>query len=485
MSLVIGLTCALLATLLQQWARRYLKVTQSRYNPHKRARIRAFFAEGIEKGLLPWAVEILPALLHISLFLFFSGPVVFLCNVNMTISNLVSSWAGICAALYGCITLMPIFRHDSPYHTPLSLPAWHIAAGIPYILFRALRRLTQLDYFGYGIYQRFLSLQESYRVFLVQGMRKTAEETALNSSSDIDTRAFMWTFDSLDDDHELERFFSGLPSLRSSKVVDDLVTSLASEQQWKIHEAITGLLARTFSSDLLLAPVKKRRALICAKAVYPGHIPGAFHVLDLILSEYQYCGPVATGIVNILRGWGNVTGADNALYVQAINSMAVARVQPRDDAWYILATKELGVTEAVLRTYAAHGDSLSLAILIHVVRQQFIHFKEVPWPTYNFSSVLAAASTFDIQDTSPELQNNFCALWNQIVRHVQKHNDPSMTFYTLRKIRNVYLALHQGTDCAPTKFSPFTDEYDDILREPSSYPLCNIPSHHLHSTSHT
>ncbi|KAH9035985.1 hypothetical protein EDB83DRAFT_2677963 [Lactarius deliciosus] len=37
MSLVISLTCALLATLLQQWARRYLKVTQSRYSPHKRA----------------------------------------------------------------------------------------------------------------------------------------------------------------------------------------------------------------------------------------------------------------------------------------------------------------------------------------------------------------------------------------------------------------------------------------------------------------
>jgi hypothetical protein len=53
MSLVISLTCALLATLLQQWARRYLKITQPRYSPHKRARIRAFFAEGVEKCLLP------------------------------------------------------------------------------------------------------------------------------------------------------------------------------------------------------------------------------------------------------------------------------------------------------------------------------------------------------------------------------------------------------------------------------------------------
>ncbi|KAN0140515.1 hypothetical protein V8E53_001724, partial [Lactarius tabidus] len=124
LSLVISLTCALLATLLQQWARRYLKITQSRYSPHKRARIRAFFAEGVEKCLLPWAVDTLPTLLHISLFLFFAGLVVFLCNVNLTIFKLVLSWVGLCTALYGCITCMPIIRHDSPYYTPLSLPVW-------------------------------------------------------------------------------------------------------------------------------------------------------------------------------------------------------------------------------------------------------------------------------------------------------------------------------------------------------------------------
>ncbi|KAH9053597.1 hypothetical protein EDB87DRAFT_1539636, partial [Lactarius vividus] len=119
LSLVISLTCALLATLLQQWARRYLKVTQSRYSPHKRARIRAFFAEGVEKFLLPRTVEILPTLLHISLFLFFAGLVVFLCNVHITIFKLVLSWVGICTALYGCFTFMPIFRDDSPYYTSL------------------------------------------------------------------------------------------------------------------------------------------------------------------------------------------------------------------------------------------------------------------------------------------------------------------------------------------------------------------------------
>ncbi len=144
MSLVISLTCALLATLLQQWARRYLKVTQSRYSPHKRARIRAFFAEGVDKFLLPWAVETLPALLHISLFLFFAGLVVFLCNVNITIFKLVLSWVGVCTALYGCVTFMPIFRHDSPYYTSLSSSVWLIVFGIAHVVAQVLQRS------GYG-----------------------------------------------------------------------------------------------------------------------------------------------------------------------------------------------------------------------------------------------------------------------------------------------------------------------------------------------
>ncbi|KAH9063891.1 hypothetical protein EDB87DRAFT_1531068, partial [Lactarius vividus] len=81
-SLVISISRALLATLLQQWARRYLKVTQPRYSLRKRARIRAFFAEGVDTFLLPWAVEALPTLLHYSLFLLFTGISVFLWSVN-------------------------------------------------------------------------------------------------------------------------------------------------------------------------------------------------------------------------------------------------------------------------------------------------------------------------------------------------------------------------------------------------------------------
>ncbi|KAI0260849.1 hypothetical protein BC834DRAFT_960384, partial [Gloeopeniophorella convolvens] len=78
LSLIISLTCALLATLLQQWARRYLRLTRPANVPHKRARIRNYLKEGVDKFYLPSVVEALPGLLHASVFLFFAGLSVFL-----------------------------------------------------------------------------------------------------------------------------------------------------------------------------------------------------------------------------------------------------------------------------------------------------------------------------------------------------------------------------------------------------------------------
>ena len=89
---MISLTCALLATLLQQWARRYLRVTSPRYSPRKRARIRTFFAEGVKRLHLPWTVEALTTLLHIALFLFFAGLAVFLFGVHPTVFKVAIIW---------------------------------------------------------------------------------------------------------------------------------------------------------------------------------------------------------------------------------------------------------------------------------------------------------------------------------------------------------------------------------------------------------
>ncbi|KAI9439503.1 hypothetical protein H4582DRAFT_1797974, partial [Lactarius indigo] len=119
LSLTLSLTCALLATLMQQWVRRYLQVSQRWYGPYKRARIRTFFAEGVERFGLPRAVEALPALLRASVFLFFAGLVDFLVNINHRVAIALISAVAMGASAYFLCTALPLMYPNSPYQTPL------------------------------------------------------------------------------------------------------------------------------------------------------------------------------------------------------------------------------------------------------------------------------------------------------------------------------------------------------------------------------
>ena len=204
-------------------------------------------------------------------------------------------------------------------------------------------------------------------------------------------------------------------------------------------------------------------------------------ILDLILSEYQHSGPVAIGIAKALRGRGSNMDEFKIVYARLTICKVIATSLPHDDSWYNLVSNELGIPETSLRDYAAHGDRLSLVILIHFVRLQFIHFREsTSLQRYRFSFVLARASNFDVRDTSPELQHKFCALWNQIVNKVQVSGDREMAHCILSPIRDVYLALHQGNDSAPAQSA--SAGYSVL--ESSSYPVCKVPHHHSDSTPH-
>ena len=141
-----------------------------------------------------------------------------------------------------------------------------------------------------------------------------------------------------------------------------------------------------------------------------------------------------------------------------------------DDRWTALTRDHLGVQEDVLRNYLKHGDSLLLANLIrftrHADRSELFAL-----------DVVERLAKFDICNTLPELQHEFCAMWNQVVREVQSGDADVNTVCILIGIRHHYIALHRGTGAAPTAFSEDTPWYDNILWQLSSYPQCNLPSH--------
>ncbi|KAI9434960.1 hypothetical protein H4582DRAFT_1762250, partial [Lactarius indigo] len=118
LSLVLSLTCALIATLLQQWARRYLQMIQRNHAPHVGAHIREYFSRGAHRFRIFGLVEALPFLILISVLLFFAGLVVFALPTNHTVAYITLAIVAICLILYIALTLMPLIFHDCPYYTP-------------------------------------------------------------------------------------------------------------------------------------------------------------------------------------------------------------------------------------------------------------------------------------------------------------------------------------------------------------------------------
>ena len=482
LSLVISLTCALLATLQQRWARRYLKITQRRHHPRSRARIRAFFAEGVDKLRLTQAVEALPALLHLSLFLFFAGLVVFLFHTDFTVFKFVALWIGASTFLYACVTFMPIFRYDSPYTTPLSSLAWSIYTGLLCLVFRFLRWLTAFNYFSRATWDSFRTFRNYYYGLFSYSMEKAAEEFALELPSDIDGRALLRTLEALDGDDEIETFFSGIPGFCSSVVDSYPQNVFKGPDGEKMSEALVGFMYRTLSSNQISEAVKQRRIEICHKAIDTASLPISRRTFDRVL--YQDW----SGLLNFVEFGLFLQGIHHSdpfsdYYSRCVVSVIVATVKEHDVRWVELTMRQLGVSESVLQDYLGHGDSILLANCTHICRRTIRSYSKYRWERdiHSQSKTLEVVSGFNAQRILPELRNDFCSLWNEIVESAHNYENRHIAISILKNIRQVYDCLHHTTSLNEL----FTSTDDDIeLLYPSSYPFCNIPGHRSDSEPH-
>lgn len=488
LSLVMSLTCALLATSLQQWARRYLWVTQPRCGPHRRSRVRSFFAEGVDKLHLPWAVETLPVLLHGSLFLFFSGLVVFLFNIHHTVFTIVLWWVGLLTGLYICITLMPIFRRDSPYYTPLSRSVWFLATSFVYILFKFLCWHQIFYRYSSETWVRLVGLKCLYLRRLSTGLVKAAEETARGLGSGIDGRALLWMFESLDEDHDLERFFAAIPGFCNSKVVVDPLNTFTKPNDKRLSAALIGFMDRTLSSNLISDSIKQRRVVICRAAVDVTSLSASQQILDRALHGTwdKLFNSIDFGFS--AKSWCNESDPRLAFCAKCVVSHVLSRVQERDERWLRLAIDQFGVSRSVLQRLVVHGDSILLANLTFITREICsYHWNHGGWPAFYGVSLptLEAISKFKPQRALilPELQHGFCDLWNQLVLTARNHKDlhyRGTTAGMLKRIRKIYIALHEVPSNTRMPFFTSTDDDDDddaTLNQESSYPLCDSHSH--------
>ena len=464
----MSVSCALWATSLHQWARRYLRRSQpSRCNPEKRARMRAFYAEGVGNMHIPWAVEGLPTLLHLSLFLFFGGVAVFLFNVNREVFSYVICWIGLFCLVYGMITLLPLIRQDSPYNSPLSTPAWFLFATTRYIFimifimiyslviavglvitlcFSCFRLCICLDdcigRFEDWVLTRIGDFGKHCR-WMLKGVEMAAEEAVSKRLSRIDVSILDWTITSLDDDDSVKNFFEAIPGFLNSELVKHLEGYFPEELSAKYSDALDRFLDRTWSSNLVDDAEKLVRV------------------------------DIATNAISLTRHFAiSFANWDKAPEVTV--ARILLSVRERDDRWITLAARVFDLPEQDLQGNIDIGDdSVLLAALIRLIRPPLR-------PSYSSWKGLEELSELDIHNTLPGLQHGFCTVWNEIVQETRKR--PSIArVHLLKTIRQLYITLHQGTDAAPTAFSASTDRDSKMLWRPSSYPLCNLATHRPHS----
>ena len=383
---------------------------------------------------------------------FFRGIRLYCRWVLPTTMTMYATWA---------LTLMPTFRHDSPYSAPLSSSAWYLCTGIQFTVFRFLFWIADRCNFKFSTWKRANDLRRSYEEQTLRGMEKEFEETARKVPSEIDGRALMWTYASLDEDHELEQFFSGVPAFCSSDVVDNPQSSLDSLKSFTVTWALRGHLERTWSSNLVSETIKIRRLAISIKAIDAAHLSeAAFEILDVLFDRR----PALFRSVELghsLIGWGNIDDRKTTLFAQGIIACIIANASQRDERWFSLTIHHLGIPEHVPRGLLNHDSSVLLANLIHFTSQFIRNFRKAGWGEAHLTFILPRlGSNYNVQNTLPGVQHDFCRLWNETVQQRDARDHPVFS-YILRTIRPIYVALHR----------------DSIPND--QYQLCSNPSHRI------
>ena len=436
---------------MQQWVRRYLQVSQRWYAPYKRARIRTFFAEGVERFGLPRAVEALPALLHASVFLFFAGLIDFLLNINHKVAISLLSAVAMGASSYFLCTALPLVYPNSPYQTPLTTMLWVLQQVTLIGTLELMRRLVKFVYEHTGLvvwklYGRLIFLRSNHSRRFAQGFSRSREAIALGQPTSMDARALGWTLDALDEDHELEQFVAAIPGYYRSSTVRPPVVAL---QHLTHHDGLDSPLeARildllcprgTAPSEPPTSVLEQHRRVACLEALYclPGvvtrHLRAAAFEPTLFASDPIFASSEAWTVAASMR---NDTNRDIALAAHCVASVLVvawrhgysASPGPPGGSVGALA-RHLGVPEGVALAWLRSGDSVMLANFILLVENMLDDLREcdaedrVPVgvnilnasPRHQLIHVtLGLVNKFSAAWAASELQATFSTLWTRV-----------------------------------------------------------------------
>jgi hypothetical protein len=307
-------------------------------------------------------------------------------------------------------------------------------------------------------------------------MVKTAEQLARQLGSEIGYESLVWMFDS----------FEGVCGLCNSKDLPNAELDVIKRHEKKFSSALIDFMNRTLSSNLISEAVKRRRINICANVLSVTSLLGPWSVLHrVLLGDWQkFLGCIEFGL--FVKNWKSITHIVTLFYAECVAAVTISSVPDRDDRWLQLASGPLDASKRyLLHNPSTNYDNILFANVISMVRQTIQTYSGSP--ERHRSHILGASTKtleslrkLDISKTLPELQHEFCAVWNQLVGLAQNDKREYIVCVaktTLKNIRKLYIMLHKGTSAYPTAFSGATEDADPVLDDPNSYCRCSLAGH--------
>ncbi|KAI0298293.1 hypothetical protein BC826DRAFT_999063 [Russula brevipes] len=259
LSLALSITCALGATLIQEWIQEYLHYSQSHHIPSTRARIRAYLFDGL-------MIRALPLLLHVAVLLFGAGLITYLFPLNDLVAYTALVVYSTVGALYLLLTISPLISLSSPFKTPISNFLWRSVQ---------LYRLTGLHiaqmtttFSQFRLPKLISACRERYR----GGIERALEQDLETRHPNTDAHSLRWAILSMQSDNALESFIAAIPQFLDSErhsYPQYTIGQLLEDRDVRLGWSIGRLLQTCASASCALEPhVRKGRAIACMRATW-------------------------------------------------------------------------------------------------------------------------------------------------------------------------------------------------------------------------
>jgi hypothetical protein len=311
LSLVIAIVSAFYVMLVQQWIRRYNQTLAELASDQERVRSCLFI--GTQKYKMSHAIGLIPLPLHISVFLFFSGLIVFLFTISHVMAVVLTVAVVIVGVLYAALTILPTTDNVCPYFTPLSDLWWYLhhtiltaaATGSHLVVERFRNRLGpdlgarpgKLSHWS-----KFLKgTIEVNKVHLKDGLRGNIFRHAKTAPDDVDLLTLTWLLQRpiMGDKGKLQAFIDSIPP----RILVQLSSLEADSGKKNIRDHLSNLFQGCLGNkDKLEEAERIQRLQICLDAFYhivkPSSLPeknsekNSEMVLQYVWSNLKDLNPV-------------------------------------------------------------------------------------------------------------------------------------------------------------------------------------------------